>query len=207
MNERAAWRQIFKCRILNTLGWVYGELYNLEQAIHYNQEGAEVSYQLGDPEIIRNAEINLGDYYLLLGDIEQAQHYLEKVYRDSQQRGKWGEESMKWRYMQHCCHSLGELWLTKGDAEKALRFAEECLQLAEPTESRKNIVKGWRLQGQAYYMQGRLAEAEVVLQKALDACKRGRQPTAIVEDLSGTRRVVRKARHNSSGTRIIRQCY
>jgi tetratricopeptide (TPR) repeat protein len=78
---------------------------------------------------------------------------------------------MKWRYLQHCCHSLGELWLLKGDAEKALHFAEECLQLAEPTESRKNIVKGWRLQGQAYCAQGKLAEAEAVLQKALALAK------------------------------------
>ena len=78
---------------------------------------------------------------------------------------------MKWRYMQHCCHSLGELWLTKGDAEKALQFAEDCLQLAEPTESRKNIVKGWRLRGQAYCAQGRLVEAEAVLQKALTLAK------------------------------------
>jgi tetratricopeptide (TPR) repeat protein len=163
--------KLFKCRILNTLGWVHGELYDLERAIRYNKEGAEVSYQLGEPESIRNAEINLGDDYLLLGDIEQAQQYLEKVYRDSQQRGKWGEEHMKWRYSQHCCHSLGKLWLTKGDAEKALQFAEECLKLAEPTESRKNIVKGWRLQGQAYCAQGRLAEAEAVLQKALMLAK------------------------------------
>lgn len=163
--------KVFKCRILNTLGWVYGELYNLDLAIRYNKEATETSYKVGDPEIIRNAEINLGDNHLLLGNIEQAQHYLEKVYRDSQQRGKWGEEWMKWRYMQHCCHSLGELWLLKGDAEKALRFAEECLQLAEPTESRKNIVKGWRLQGQAYCAQGRLAEAEAVLQKALTLAK------------------------------------
>jgi tetratricopeptide (TPR) repeat protein len=161
----------FKCRGLNTLGWVYGELYNLELAIRYNREGVEASYIIGDPEIIRNAETNLGDYYLLLDDLDQAQYYLEKVYRDSQQRGKWGEESMKWRYMQHCCHSLGELWLTKGDAEKTLRFAEECLQLAEPTESRKNIVKGWRLQGQAYCHQGKLPEAEAVLHKALALAK------------------------------------
>ncbi len=78
---------------------------------------------------------------------------------------------MKWRYMQHCCHSLGELWLTKGDTEKALRFAEECLQLAVPTESRKNIIKDWRLQGQVYCTQGRLTEAEAVLQKALTLAK------------------------------------
>jgi tetratricopeptide (TPR) repeat protein len=78
---------------------------------------------------------------------------------------------MKWRDVQHCCHSLGELWLIKGDVEKALRFAEECLQLAVPTESRKNIVKGWRLQGQAFRLQGRLAEAEAVLQKAITLAK------------------------------------
>jgi class 3 adenylate cyclase/tetratricopeptide (TPR) repeat protein len=159
--------KVFKCRVLNTQGWVYGEIYNLEAAIRYNREGAEASYQVGDPEIIRNAEINLGDDYLLLGDLEQAQRYLEKVYKDTQQRGKWGEEWMKWRYSQHLYHSLGELWLTKGDAAQALEFAEECLRLAEPTMSRKNLVKGWRLKGQALLAQGQGEQAEVALARAL----------------------------------------
>jgi class 3 adenylate cyclase/tetratricopeptide (TPR) repeat protein len=65
--------KVFKCRSLNTLGWVHAELYNLEAAIRYNREGAEASYAIGDTEIIRNAEINLGDDYLLVGDLEQAQ--------------------------------------------------------------------------------------------------------------------------------------
>ena len=159
--------KVFKCRILNSLGWVYGEIYNLEAAIRYNREGAEASYKIGDPEIIRNAEINLGDDYLLVGDVEQAQHYLEKVYADTQQRGKWGEEWMKWRYSQHLYHSLGELWLTKGDAAQALEFAEECLKLAEPTMSRKNLVKGWRLKGQALLAQGQGEQAEAALVRAL----------------------------------------
>ncbi len=159
--------KIFRCRVLNTLGWVYGELYNLEAAIRYNREGAEASYQVGDPEIIRNAEINLGDDYLLVGDLEQAQRYLEKVYRDTQQRGKWGEEWMKWRYAQHLYHSLGELWLTKGDAAQALECADECLKLAEPTLTRKNLVKGWRLKGQALLAQGQGEQAEAALARAL----------------------------------------
>jgi predicted ATPase/class 3 adenylate cyclase len=159
--------RIYKCRILNTLGWVYGELYNLEPAIRYNREGAEASSQIGDPEIIRNAEINLGDEYLLLGDVEQAQSYLEKVHRAAQQRGTWGEEYMKWRYSQHLYHSLGELWLAKGDAGQALVFAEECLKLAEPTASRKNLVKGWRLKGQALLAQGQGEQAEAALSRAL----------------------------------------
>lgn len=159
--------KLYKCRILNTLGWVHGELYNLEAAIRYNREGVETSYTIGDPEMIRNAEINLGDDYLLLGELEQAQHYLEKVYRATQRRGKWGEEWMKWRYSQHLYHSLGELWLIKGDAVQALEFAEECLKLAEPTLSRKNLVKGWRLKGQALLAQRQGEAAEEALSRAL----------------------------------------
>jgi tetratricopeptide (TPR) repeat protein len=159
--------KVFKCRSLNTLGWVHGELYNLEAAIRYNREGAEASYKVGDPEIIRNAEINLGDDYLLVGDLEQAQRYLEKVYAETQQRGQWGEEWMKWRYAQRLYHSLGELWLTRGDAAQALECADECLKLAEPTMSRKNLVKGWRLKGQALLAQGQEEQAEAALAQAL----------------------------------------
>jgi Flp pilus assembly protein TadD len=163
--------KIFTCRILNTLGWVYGEIYNLEAAIRCNREGVEVSYTVGDPEIIRNAELNLGDDYLLVGDLEQAQRYLEKVYADTRQRGKWGEEWMKWRYSQHLYHSLGELWLIKGDAAQALACADECLKLAEPTVSRKNLVKGWRLKGQALLAQGQGEQAEAAMSRALTVAR------------------------------------
>jgi tetratricopeptide (TPR) repeat protein len=159
--------KVYKCRSLNTLAWVHGEVYDLEAAIRYNREAAEAAYKVGDPELIRNAEINLGDDYLLVGDLEQAQSYLEKVYRDTQQRGKWGEEWMKWRYAQRLYHSLGELWLIKGDAAQALEFAEECLKLAEPTMSRKNLVKGWRLKGQALLAQRQGEQAQEALSRAL----------------------------------------
>jgi tetratricopeptide (TPR) repeat protein len=74
---------------------------------------------------------------------------------------------MKWRYAQHLQQGLGELWLIRGEAVQALRCAEECLTLALSTTSRKNLVKGWRLQGQAYCRQRRLPEAEAALQQAL----------------------------------------
>jgi tetratricopeptide (TPR) repeat protein len=74
---------------------------------------------------------------------------------------------MKWRYAQHLYHSLGELWLTKGDASQALGFAEECLKLAEPSMSRKNLVKGWRLKGQALLAQGQGEPAQEALSRAL----------------------------------------
>jgi class 3 adenylate cyclase/tetratricopeptide (TPR) repeat protein len=157
----------FRCRTLNTLGWLYGEIYNLEPAIRYNREAAEVSYAIGEPELIHYAEINLANNYLVLGDLERAQHYLEQVYHATQQPGTWGDEWMKWRYEQYLYHSLGELWLTKGEGAQALECAEECLKLAEPTMSRKNLVKGWRLKGQALLAQGQGEAAEAALKRAL----------------------------------------
>jgi tetratricopeptide (TPR) repeat protein len=74
---------------------------------------------------------------------------------------------MKWRYEQYLYHSLGELWLTKGSAGQALEYAEACLKLAEPTTSRKNLVKGWRLKGQALLAQGHGEQAAEALSCAL----------------------------------------
>ena len=84
-----------------------------------------------------------------------------------QHAGTWGDEWMKWRYEQYLYHSLGGLWLTKGSAGQALEYAEACLKLAEPSTSRKNLVKGWRLKGQALLAQGHGEQAAAALSCAL----------------------------------------
>jgi tetratricopeptide (TPR) repeat protein len=74
---------------------------------------------------------------------------------------------MLWRYAQHMFHSYGELWLARGDAEKAMTYAEECLALAEKSESRKLIVKARRLRGQTLLAVGQAAEGERDVEVAL----------------------------------------
>ena len=78
---------------------------------------------------------------------------------------------MLWRYSQHLFHSYGELWLARGDHDKALAYADECLQLAEGSDSKKNIVKGRRLRGQTFLTQGKLSEADKELATALEVAK------------------------------------
>ncbi|MGH9003463.1 MAG: hypothetical protein ACRDYV_10075, partial [Acidimicrobiia bacterium] len=72
-----------------------------------------------------------------------------------------------WRYAQHLFHSYGELWLARDEAATALAYGNECLELAEASGSRKNIVKGRRLRGQALAANGELEPAEVELTTAL----------------------------------------
>ena len=73
-----------------------------------------------------------------------------------------------WLYSQHFFHSYGELWLARGDYDKALSYADECLELAESTDRPKNIIKGRRLRGHALVAQGKLDEAQQELSTALE---------------------------------------
>lgn len=159
--------KVWRCRILNTFSWVYIDLCDWDIAIQYNTQGAAESQELGEPEIIRNAEINMADCHLAQGNLDEAQRLLDTVRRESQDSGNLGEAWMKWRYMQHFHHSLGELWLARGDAKKAIAFADECLAVAVDTNSRRNIVKGRRLKGEAFLAQGKFAEADMELTEAL----------------------------------------
>jgi tetratricopeptide (TPR) repeat protein len=169
MGEVWTWK-----RALNMLGWLYGELQDHQQALEWNTRGVQAAQERGapetNPEAENNARLNLGDTLLALGRLDDAEEQfraVERMVRTPRPR----DRSMQWRYAQHLFHSHGELWLARGDATRALAYADECLALAEPTNSRKNVVKGRRLRGQALLAQGRLAEAAREVDAALQVAQ------------------------------------
>jgi tetratricopeptide (TPR) repeat protein len=162
---------------VNTIGWVYGELQDHQQAMEWNTRGVEAAVEanLPDPECESNARLNLGDNLLALGRPDEAEEQfqkVERVARNPRPQDRW----MLWRYSQHLFYSYGELWLARGDYDKALSHADECLALAEPSDSRKNIVKGRRLRGQVFLAQGKQVEAEKELAPALEIAQRVGNP-------------------------------
>ena len=171
--------QSYQARAWNTLGWAYGELCDWEEATECNQKGLDLAFIVSDDEIISNAQINLADCAFATGDAEKAQRVLEDLYASLPRLHDW----LKWRYSQHLMHSLGEVLLAAGHVERALTLAEECLALAEPTESRKNIVKGRRLRGQVFLAQGKLLEAEQELDAALEVAQQIGNPSQLWKTL------------------------
>src|SRR5262249_10546153 len=76
-------------------------------------------------------------------------------------------EWMRWRYSMRLFASLGELWLARGDRERATELADRCLEVATRSNSRKNLVKGWRLRGQIALQRRQLDEAETAFRQAV----------------------------------------
>jgi tetratricopeptide (TPR) repeat protein len=159
---------LVRARALNTVAWVLGELQSHEEALEWNKQSEEAALKINapDPEIESNARLNMGDSLLALGRVDEAERYyqiVEQVVRNATPR----ERFALWLYSQHFFHSYGQLWLDRGDHEKALSYANECIHLAESTNRPKNVVKGHRLKGQALTAQDKLAEAESEIEMAL----------------------------------------
>jgi tetratricopeptide (TPR) repeat protein len=164
-------------RFLNSLGWLYSELTDFDHALDLNRQAAEGARQRGDPEMIANSEINLGDIFLMQGDLVLAQEFLDRVYRLVHDPAT--SERMKWRYTIHLFASLGELWLARGDFTKAREFADQCLALATRTTSRKYLVKGWRLMGEIALACDQWDEADGALRQALTIAQAIGNPTQL----------------------------
>lgn len=175
---------VFRCRALNTLGWLFMDLCNWELAVEHNLLGAEESRRIGDPEIIRNAELNLADCMLALGDLDEADRLLRGVEHDTAQEGAWGEEWMKWRYRQHLHASLGELRLRQGELAAARGYADRCIAAAEQSGSLRNVTKGRRLRAAVSLAEGNAAAAAEDVEVALDAAREVGNPAQLRETLA-----------------------
>jgi class 3 adenylate cyclase/tetratricopeptide (TPR) repeat protein len=164
-------------RVLNTLGWLYLELGGLDRAFDLNRQAAEGARKRGDPEVFAHAELNLGDAFLAQGDLAAAQEVLEGVHRlvKDPTTSDW----LKWRYSTHLFASLGEHWLVRGKPAKARDFTEQCLEIATRTNSRKYLVRGWRLKGQIALADRQRDEAERWLRQALTLAETIGNPTQL----------------------------
>jgi len=169
--------EIFYLRVMNSLGWLHLECGDFERSFDLNFQAAERGKKRGDPEIVANAELNLSDIFILKEDFTSAFEYLENVNRltNDSTTSEW----MKWRYTTHFFASFGEYWLARGDLSQAQKFADQCLDRAGRTNSRKYLVKGWRLKGEIAAARKKWDEAQAALQEALRIAERISNPTQL----------------------------
>ncbi len=164
-------------RLLNCLGWLHFELGDLETAAELNARSAAIGRRRGDDGTLANAEINLGDVWLARGDLASAAELFGSVERLAADvaTSPW----MRFRYSNRLWASMGELALAQGDLERARARARQCLELATPTNARKNLVKGWRLSGEIACAARRWDEAREALGEALVLAKAIGNPTQL----------------------------
>lgn len=170
--------KLFRVRALNTYGWIYMELGDPARAEPWNRMSLEEVISahtenpgdpnFSDPMIRNNARLNLGDNLAALGRPEEAEAQYKLVEETVRAPTAVGGQAI-YRYQQHLFHSYGELVLARGEIDRALVFADECLETSEANGHVKNTAKGRRLRGQALAASGDLTGAEREIRVSLEA--------------------------------------
>ncbi|MCB0155774.1 MAG: hypothetical protein KDF65_13330, partial [Anaerolineae bacterium] len=156
--------RFWRARLLNTIGWIHRELFDLPQAIQFDKASLTLA-RSGAPRLTEaegNALANLATDYLLLADYDRVRAYLAEGLTPSSD-----EPFMRWRYHTRMIVIKGRLALVDGDVESALAAADEALAIARETQARKNISRSCRLRGEAFLAGGEPDRARAALRHAL----------------------------------------
>jgi len=162
--SEAAGDRFWRARLLNTIGWVQRELFDLERAIAFDQASLELA-RAGQPRLTEaegNALANLASDYLMLKDYDRARAYLAEGLQTPR-----NEPFMRWRYRTRMIIIKGRLELAEGNVMGALAAADEALIMARETQARKNIARSCRLRGEALLAAQWVNRARAALRQAL----------------------------------------
>jgi class 3 adenylate cyclase/tetratricopeptide (TPR) repeat protein len=157
-------------RIRNTLGWLRIDCGDFASGIEQSERAYEETIHSSRAGHGTGAErrafirINEADAWMAQGDFGSAARALEEALHTVQHPppSRW----MTWRYAMHCYASLGQLALLKGDPERARRLADQSLETAVPTHSRKYESWAWRIKGESATARRAWGEAEDALGRA-----------------------------------------
>jgi class 3 adenylate cyclase/tetratricopeptide (TPR) repeat protein len=172
--------KFWRPRFLNTLGWVHAETGEFQDAIRLNRQSLELAINSGDPEIIHNARINLGENYLAIDDLAGAGEMLEGTWQDVR---KPGISYTRWRYKTRLFIAMAVLCGREGDNKRGLDFTRKALALARKSGAKKH-------QALALFAKSRLLSRDRpgLIQKSLE--------NALTLSLEmGTRLLTEKIRH------------
>ena len=167
-------------RSLNTLGWLRIDCGDFARGVALSERSYELTNRSARPghgtgaerrAFIRNNE---ADALMAQGDLAGAGEALAESLHIIQHPppSRW----MTWRYATHCYASLGQLALLRGDPALARRMADQSLELATPTSSRKYESWAWRVKGESITALETWGEAEEALRRALAIAEAIRQP-------------------------------
>ena len=170
----------FVPRFLNTIGWARIECGDYDEGIALSERSYEITNRSSRAghgtgaerrAFIRNNE---ADAFMARGEFAEAADALDESHHTV--RHPPPSQWMTWRYSTHCYASLGQLALLRGDAERARRLADQSLEIATPTRSRKFESWAWRIKGESATARRAWSEADDALRRALAIAETIRQP-------------------------------
>jgi tetratricopeptide (TPR) repeat protein len=179
--------KFWRPRFLNTLGWVHAEIGEFRDAVRLNKQSLEEAMNTGDPEIIHNAQINLGENYLAMNDLSNAKDVLERVWQEVK---KPGISYTRWRYKTRLLIAMGELYGRLGDNKKGLDSIRKAMDLVRKSGAKKQKA------------QALLAKSRILSKNRPDLIQKSLDKALTLSLEMGTRLLTQKIRNAYKTTEV-----
>jgi DNA-binding NtrC family response regulator/tetratricopeptide (TPR) repeat protein len=153
----------WKSRLLNTMGWCLAEIGSVDRARQCNEGAAALARELGDPEILVNANVNLAMNTLALGLADHARAQMDPI---EEMLASSTDPWMRWRYGLHVFHARGAVALAQGALETALSAGDLELRHAIEHRAPKIAARAHGLRAAALLAMDRRDDAESALSDA-----------------------------------------
>ena len=155
-------------RFLNTVAWLRIDCGDLDAGLDLGARALEMarrSRHATGLERVAFIQSNHGVAHLARGDLRAAADALDEAHHIVQHPpvSRW----MTWRYAMHCFATMGELALARGDLDAAARLADQSLEIAVASRSRKYESRARRLAGEAATARRRWDDADTALRESL----------------------------------------
>jgi DNA-binding CsgD family transcriptional regulator len=148
-------------KLLNTVGWLHGELGDLDNSQHWNRRALEAvrcSHADRVTEAERYTLLNRASDELAAGHVNTAAEHLCAIAPLLEQ-----DDYGRFRYINRYQLLHAEVALALGDAPAALRYAKDAALLAIEKDMPKNLAKSRMLTGRALLVQTRPRDATEAL--------------------------------------------
>jgi transcriptional regulator with PAS, ATPase and Fis domain/tetratricopeptide (TPR) repeat protein len=180
----------WKSRLLNTLGWCFAEIGDLQQAREHNDAGARLAHELGDPEIVANAQINLALNHLALGDRARAEGLIAPL---EAALDSGSDPWMRWRWSLHVHDARARVALAGGAPDVALAALDRELAGARQHRAAKLEARALTHRGAALEALDRRTDAEASLRAALAVAERIGHVRGVADAARGLAGLARRA--------------
>jgi tetratricopeptide (TPR) repeat protein len=190
----------WKTRLLNTLGWCFGEFGSHDRARWYNEQSSLIAQAMGDPETMANCGINLAGNALAAGDAERAREILDPIWKGE---GRFADGFQRWRYLLHATDALARVALDARDPERALTLATQELEGARRQGLRKLEARALDATARALLALDRREDARGAGEEAVALAQRIAYPRLVWRGSSVLAEIARRQGRSSDATALV----
>jgi predicted ATPase/class 3 adenylate cyclase len=165
-----------RAKLLNWLGWVYGDLECIDRAKNLNEESYESAIEIGSgsEEAQANAVVNLAVNAVSEGDYFGAKRMISELLQKAEADPGYLFTRHRWEVRQLC--ASGHISLSEDNLEEAKGHAQRALEIAEKTLNRRGMIGAQRLMAEISIAKGDFTEAKQRLSLALSDAKQTANP-------------------------------